>query len=1056
MGRQILFTFSVLALVVAAGCPQPVDPNEAVTPPPTDNGNITIDEVVDNPTDPNDNVGGPDNPIVEPPQDCGALPVNGQVLDCYALLSADNYCGVVFADPATPNFQLVSACGQCDGTLFSAPTGVDCGNGVTGEETPPPPLPESTCKSCHAPNDYDGLHSIEDPHPWNGPLDCTTCHGGDGTATNPVYAHICPPPAVGNRQQQILDPRAFFLSFTTAGVQFLPDYTCATQGGGSKTVQAVQWLNFINPGDIRSAKLGLGCGTCHGAGAEAAGYKGGDVVAKVERSVMGQASGLNSGSRHTAGIENVYADRRGKLSGTDYNTMGDFSATDVTNPEYNPATRSVGEVGSLRMAEVSTTDGFQFDTSYTAADVNNANNNNNINLDNYPNGINNARAADLYQEILNQACTGCHLQNAYNNNRAGDYRSTGCSGCHIEVNKLGRATGRDPNTPVYEPADPNFLTPGEHMHVADHRVRNVMKFPGQGVNTVVQGIGLQNCLVCHEGSNRTTFQYQGIRLDQNQDLTNGNFYPSNNTVAFTNAAGLFGENQFFNNRNINQWIETEIWEADIANLIGQAGQDATPPDVHHEAGMGCADCHSTGATHGRGQIYSRMKIQTHENDVLCETCHGTIDGYAQTDGTHILTQDGHPLTNTYADGDPSEGQFWLVSKLDGSTHYIPQTLDVVNGASGEFGKQYPIGAARQGSIFNYVASAAMGRYNGGLDLADGMGPFQPHMDPNAFQVTNNFSHSDGVAGQPNQGMECYTCHASWQNNCVGCHLDANFDNNPQNFFYSQVIGERIYFNFAANFVYQNPVDFMLGINDRGKISSYQGMHRFWSYTDFNNDTSNRIATGDRNGLGFDPALLNANRNDQPALENNPFTPHSIRARATQNQVGARACLNCHLYNNNATFAYDQNQDEWANVQDYIANTEDYANAIPFNVNMAYGLGSDLWLFDADGNAVVDTNNAPVYNLDRIVEQNGASNSSHAHPLLNPLNINPRYADPVGTNNVPVVRPLTATVLQRLQLLNNQTGLTDIYLRNLVPGQDPAATHAYAYDSSFKDLAYANQ
>lgn len=43
-----------------------------------------------------------------------------------------------------------------------------------------------------------------------------------------------------------------------------------------------------------------------------------------------------------------------------------------------------------------------------------------------------------------------------------------------------------------------------------------------------------------------------------------------------------------------------------------------------------------------------------------------------------------------------------------------------------------------------------------------------------------------------------------------------------------------------------------------------------------------------------------------------------------------------------------------------------------------GLGTGLWLFDADVRAVVETNNASVFDLDRIVEPDGTSNTSHNH------------------------------------------------------------------------------
>jgi hypothetical protein len=176
----------------------------------------------------------------------------------------------------------------------------------------------------------------------------------------------------------------------------------------------------------------------------------------------------------------------------------------------------------------------------------------------------------------------------------------------------------------------------------------------------------------------------------------------------------------------------------------------------------------------------------------------------------------------------------LVSRLNGGTHYIPQVRDVVDASNGLAGrKNWPPGTPRSGQpIYNLVASYAMGRYDaGGGDLQDGYGPMQPTLQNNNIQVPRQgFSHSGGRAANQGvspgnrpafgQGLECYTCHAAWQNNCIGCHLDAFYDANANNFFFSQVTSECIYFNFNANFVYQNPVNFMMGINDRGCIIPY--------------------------------------------------------------------------------------------------------------------------------------------------------------------------------------------------------------------------------------------
>src|SRR5690606_35817648 len=118
--------------------------------------------------------------------------------------------------------------------------------------------------------------------------------------------------------------------------------------------------------------------------------------------------------------------------------------------------------------------------------------------------------------------------------------------------------------------------------------------------------------------------------------------------------------------------------------------------------------------------------------------------------------------------------------------------------------------------------------------------------------------------------------------------------------------------------------------------------------------------GDRNGLGNDPQLKNPNRNALPALQNQPFTPHSVRSRYTTTEVGVRGCLDCHLGNADALTMFDQLNDDYDLTAVYANN---YAAAAALRIPESRGLGTNLWLFDANGDAVVDTNNAPAYDLD---------------------------------------------------------------------------------------------
>ena len=233
----------------------------------------------------------------------------------------------------------------------------------------------------------------------------------------------------------------------------------------------------------------------------------------------------------------------------------------------------------------------------------------------------------------------------------------------------------------------------------------------------------------------------------------------------------------------------------------------------------------------------------------------------------------------------------------------------------------------------------------------------------------------------------------------------------------------------------------MGINDRSKISPMQGLHRWFRYTDLNGNTSNYMSYADRNGLGNDPQLRNQNRNNLPALQNQPFTPHSIRGKYSDQEKGMRTCLNCHYANANAVNITDQVNDTY-DLTAFIANQENYATSLPFQVDMAMGReNTGLYQFDANGQPVFFSNDTPAFDLGRLVEADGVTNTSANHPLLDPFGANgsnPDYNDFVSQNNARMTRPLSGQVLQRLDRLNNiYGGLGDVYIYNGNPGTDPS-------------------
>ncbi len=218
------------------------------------------------------------------------------------------------------------------------------------------------------------------------------------------------------------------------------------------------------------------------------------------------------------------------------------------------------------------------------------------------------------------------------------------------------------------------------------------------------------------------------------------------------------------------------------------------------------------------------------------------------------------------------------------------------------------------------------------------------------------------------------------------------------------------------------------------------MKMFFAYDqDLNGNTSDTFAFTDRLGNGNNPNV--GGRGAFGSLAHNRIAPHTTRGTVDGNNEGPRYCNACHL---NTAMLDDFGAEYIAFYADYI--NRDYANFdfnllqehigqnpnnqlnSPFFVHMVVGLGSGLFLFDANGCPVnpldadanrfycdgvapadnFDLNNV-AYDLDRHVEQTGVSNASNAHPLLN----GGTSAKRTGANEPGMAGPLGRQILERL-------------------------------------------
>ena len=147
--------------------------------------------------------------------------------------------------------------------------------------------------------------------------------------------------------------------------------------------------------------------------------------------------------------------------------------------------------------------------------------------------------------------------------------------------------------------------------------------------------------------------------------------------------------------------------------------DETPPDLHYAAGLHCVDCHTGVDVHGDGRMWNTSKLQM---DLRCEDCHGTVRSPVSPDGEgRFLTSRGNPLKQLSLRG----SDVVLTSIVDGTEHVVPQA------------------AARLSQGDNRTMVGAMGP-----------------MEHSVYG--SEWSHTDSLT--------CDTCHTSYNQICVGCHV----------------------------------------------------------------------------------------------------------------------------------------------------------------------------------------------------------------------------------------------------------------------------------------------
>jgi hypothetical protein len=710
------------------------------------------------------------------------------------------------------------------------------------------------CLECH--KGVEPMHKAEQ----NVVLGCTDCHGGNAThGLTKEQAHILPK----NKE------------FWKTSAKPPNSYAWLNH-------ESPEFIRFLNPGDLRVAEQT--CGLCHG-----------EIVHNVDHSMMNTGPMLWGAALYNNGAYWQKNYRFGQAYAADGAPLKLINYTPVTPedtrergilPFIEPLPRfNLSNPGNiLRIFEKGGRKPLSLG----------------LPTSDEPNGHPDRRLSERGLGTLNRTDpvflglqkTRLHdplLGFFGSNDHPGDYRSSGCSACHVVY-----ANDRSPtNSGWWSKYGHEGLS-----FTADESIPKTER--GHPiVHQFTRSIPSSQCMNCHmHQGNLFVNPYLGYTWwDQETD---GEFmYPKEqhdpteaelvrSTMVNPEAAaarGLWGDKDFldrvaelnpqlkhtqFADYHGHGWVFRAIFKhdrkGDLLDLDDNKIDNDDPrkfakavhlKDVHLAHGMQCGDCHFNMDVHGNGMLYGEPRNAT---TITCVDCHGTIDQRPtlRTTGNagqiDLLSNSNTPFGPRFT----WEGnKLFQQSSMSPDVRWeIPQTIDTIDPTSPHYNPK--------------------SAYAKTLRRDEKWGGALPE-PPNERRV--KLAHD-------NSAMDCQICHSSWATSCFGCHLPMKANQRvPQNKF--EGVTDRNYTTYNPQVVRDDV--FMLGIDGTVKknrmavirsssavVVSSQNANREWVYSQQQTFSSEGYS-----GQAF-----------------NPHFPHTTSSVGT-----TKNCTDCHLSKNNDNNAW---------------------------------------------------------------------------------------------------------------------------------------------------------
>jgi len=619
------------------------------------------------------------------------------------------------------------------------------------------------CITCHTETDRKTMHSSPAVV-----LGCTDCHGGDPTVQKPADTEKGDKAYRAALDKSHVQPR--FPKTWNYPSSANPEISFTLLNNESP-----EFVRFINPGDLRIAREA--CGACHL-----------PIIQASERSMMATGIMLWGGGSYNNGILPF----KQYILGEAYTREGE-PASLVAPVKPTPEMAAKGALAQLfpLPAWETTPPGDIFRVFERGG-------RNIVNLfpeTGLPNGLGRIQQLeepgrpDIKQSnrgpgtgqrisvpVLN--ITKTRLNDPFlwflgTNDGPGDFRSSGCSSCHVVY-----ANDRDPRhsgpyAKYGHKGKSQTVDPTIDKDESGHPIRHEFS----------RAIPTSLCMNCHmHQPNVFVNSYMGYTMwDYESDAPHmwpkEQKYPTASEIHEINKhnpeeaaiRGKWGDRDFLekvweNNENLSDtqfadyhghgWNFRAIFKRDRkGNMLDADGNIVSEKDpewakkavhmssVHLDVGMHCVDCHFAQDSHGNGHIYGEV-AQAVEID--CMDCHGTADEYPT-------------LTTSGPAAPPGGNDLSLLRTPTGKKRFEWREDKLIQRSSLWPDREWEMSLVK-----------------------DNVNP--EHKDFNAKSSraklmstnTKTFEWGPSVAKEDrahkNEEMLCFTCHSSWATSCAGCHL----------------------------------------------------------------------------------------------------------------------------------------------------------------------------------------------------------------------------------------------------------------------------------------------